>query len=54
MPACLEESAWTDEGEIMGLRHREYEVEGVQFHPESILTEVGGRLMKNFLHLNSK
>jgi para-aminobenzoate synthetase component 2 len=54
MPGCLEESAWTDEGEIMGLRHREYEVEGVQFHPESILTEVGGSLMKNFLHLNSK
>ncbi len=48
LPDCLEVSAWTENGEIMGLRHREYPVEGVQFHPESILTEAGGRLLKNF------
>jgi 4-amino-4-deoxychorismate synthase (2-amino-4-deoxychorismate-forming) component II len=49
LPACLEISAWTREGEIMGLRHREYPVEGVQFHPESILTTEGKRLLSNFL-----
>ena len=54
LPACLEVTAWTeDEGggfdEIMGLRHREHPVEGVQFHPESILTEHGHALLKNFL-----
>ncbi|MCJ0826720.1 aminodeoxychorismate/anthranilate synthase component II [Luteimonas sp. 50] len=54
LPACLEASAWTqhDDGsieEIMGLRHREHPVEGVQFHPESILTEHGHALLKNFL-----
>ncbi len=49
-PACLEISAWTDEGEIMGVRHREFTIEGVQFHPESILTEAGMRLLENFLH----
>jgi anthranilate synthase component 2 len=49
LPGCLEVSAWTDEGEIMGVRHRELAVEGVQFHPESILTEHGHRLLKNFL-----
>lgn len=49
LPACLEVSAQTDEGEIMGLRHREYGVEGVQFHPESILTVVGKDLLRNFL-----
>ena len=49
LPQCLEVSAWTDEGEIMAVRHREYRVEGVQFHPESILTEVGPELMKNFI-----
>lgn len=48
-PACLEVSAWTEEGEIMGLRHRRYKVEGVQFHPESILTGEGIRLLKYFL-----
>jgi anthranilate synthase/aminodeoxychorismate synthase-like glutamine amidotransferase len=46
---CFEVSAWTEEGEIMGLRHREYEVEGVQFHPESILTRKGVMLLQNFL-----
>jgi len=45
----LEETAWTAEGEIMGLRHRELDVEGVQFHPESFLTQHGHALLKNFL-----
>lgn len=49
LPACLEVTAQTDKGIIMGLRHREYPVEGVQFHPESIMTEVGKRLLGNFL-----
>jgi anthranilate synthase component 2 len=49
LPAELEVSAWTDDGEIMGVRHRELAVEGVQFHPESILTEHGHQLLKNFL-----
>ena len=48
LPDCLEISAWTEDGEIMGLRHREYRVEGVQFHPESILTEKGIKLLQNF------
>jgi anthranilate synthase component 2 len=48
-PACLEVSAWTEDGDIMGVRHREFTVEGVQFHPESILTEAGLRLLQNFL-----
>ena len=51
LPDCLEVSAWTDEGEIMGVRHREYSVEGVQFHPESITTEHGKDLLRNFLAL---
>jgi anthranilate synthase/aminodeoxychorismate synthase-like glutamine amidotransferase len=49
VPECLEVSAWTAEGEIMGLRHREFDVEGVQFHPESILTTVGKRLVMKWL-----
>ena len=49
LPACLEVSAWTAEGEIMGLRHRELPVEGVQFHPESVLTGEGKRLIGNWL-----
>lgn len=49
LPTCLEVSAQTDEGEIMGLRHREHAVEGLQFHPESILTVVGKDLLRNFL-----
>ena len=48
-PAQLEVTAWTDDGEIMGVRHRSLEVEGVQFHPESILTEHGHALLRNFL-----
>ena len=49
VPDCLRVSAWTEEGEIMGVRHREYQVEGVQFHPESILTQAGMKLMQTFL-----
>ena len=49
LPDCLEVTAWTEDGEIMGLRHRTLAVEGVQFHPESILTEHGHALLKNFL-----
>ncbi len=48
-PDVLEITAWTDDGEIMGVRHRELAVEGVQFHPESILTEGGHDLLRNFL-----
>ncbi|MGD2185289.1 MAG: aminodeoxychorismate/anthranilate synthase component II [Desulfobacterales bacterium] len=48
VPDCLDISAWTAEGEIMGLRHRNYPVEGVQFHPESILTEAGTDILQNF------
>jgi len=49
LPDCLEVTAWTDDGEIMGVRHKEYDIEGVQFHPESILSEHGHALLKNFL-----
>jgi anthranilate synthase component 2 len=49
LPDCLEITAWTDDGEIMGLRHKEFAVEGVQFHPESILSEHGHDLLRNFL-----
>jgi|UniRef100_UPI0040479287 anthranilate synthase component II len=48
-PPCLKVTAWTDDGEIMGVRHTELAIEGVQFHPESILTEHGHALLKNFL-----
>lgn len=51
LPSCLEISAETKEGEIMGLRHKEFPVEGVQFHPESILTKEGKDLLKNFLRI---
>jgi anthranilate synthase/aminodeoxychorismate synthase-like glutamine amidotransferase len=50
LPECLEISAWTAEDEIMGLRHKEYVIEGVQFHPESILTDDGMTLLQNFLN----
>ena len=49
LPDCLEITAWTDDGEIMGVRHKTFDVEGVQFHPESILTERGHDLLRNFL-----
>jgi para-aminobenzoate synthetase component II len=51
LPDCLEITAETAEGEIMGLRHKQYAVEGVQFHPESIITEHGHQLLRNFLQL---
>lgn len=51
LPDCLIVSAWTLNGIIMGIRHKEFKVEGVQFHPESILTKVGKDLLKNFLKL---
>lgn len=48
-PACLKVTAWTEDGEIMGIRHTHLPIEGVQFHPESILTEHGHAMLKNFL-----
>ena len=48
-PDCLEITAWTDDGEIMGVRHKTLDIEGVQFHPESILTEHGHAMLQNFL-----
>ncbi len=49
LPRCLEASAWSEKDELMGMRHKEFFVEGVQFHPESILTPEGKKLLKNFL-----
>jgi len=54
LPGCLEITAHTDADEIMGVRHREFVIEGVQFHPESILTTVGKDLLRNFLRLKQK
>jgi len=51
LPVCLGITAWTDTGEIMGVRHKQHRIEGVQFHPESILTKAGKDLLKNFLRL---
>jgi len=51
LPPVLEISAWTDDGIIMGVRHKKFKVEGVQFHPESILTGAGKDLLRNFLKL---
>jgi anthranilate synthase/aminodeoxychorismate synthase-like glutamine amidotransferase len=51
LPDCFEISAWTDDNEIMGIRHKEFKIEGVQFHPESILTEAGKKLLANFLSI---
>jgi anthranilate synthase component 2 len=54
LPDCLEMTAWVDNGEIMGLRHKELPVWGVQFHPESILTEGGMELLDNFIKLSKQ
>ena len=54
LPACLEVTAWVIEGEIMGMRHRELPLWGVQFHPESILTVQGMDILRNFLEMSKK
>ena len=54
LPDCLEISAHAEDGEIMGMRHRQHRTEGVQFHPESIMTPVGKRLLRNFLKMCAK
>ncbi len=54
LPDCLEVTAWVENGEIMGLRHRELPIWGVQFHPESILTESGMNLLDNFLKISQR
>ncbi|MGE7676085.1 aminodeoxychorismate/anthranilate synthase component II [Lysinibacillus sp. NPDC094403] len=51
LPACFEVTAWTEEGEIMGIRHRDHPIEGVQYHPESIMTEQGKKLLRQFIDL---
>jgi para-aminobenzoate synthetase component 2 len=53
LPDCLEISSETKEGEIMGVRHKRFIIEGVQFHPESIMTREGKGLLKNFLEMNN-
>ena len=54
LPDCFETSAWTEEGEIMAIRHKELPVEGVQFHPESIMTAYGKEMLKNFIETYRK
>jgi anthranilate synthase component 2 len=54
LPDCLEITAWTEDNTIMGLRHRQHPVEGVQFHPESFMTQVGKDLLRNFLKLKGE
>jgi anthranilate synthase component 2 len=54
LPECLEVTAWVDNGEIMGMRHRELPLWGVQFHPESILTEGGMAILSNFLEISAR
>ena len=54
LPECLEVTAWTEDGEIMGVRHKEYPIEGVQYHPESIMTEQGKQLLEHFITLYCK
>lgn len=51
LPSCFDVTAWTAEGEIMGIRHKEYPIEGVQYHPESIMTEQGKKLLRHFIEL---
>ena len=51
LPSCFVISSETEDGVIMGIRHRHYKIEGVQFHPEAILTEYGSLMLRNFLHL---
>lgn len=51
LPACFEVTAWTEDGEIMGIRHKDYPIEGVQYHPESIMTEQGKKLLRQFIDL---
>ncbi|EON74668.1 aminodeoxychorismate/anthranilate synthase component II [Lysinibacillus sphaericus] len=51
LPECFEVTAWTMEGEIMGIRHKDYPIEGVQYHPESIMTEQGKKLLHHFIEL---
>jgi len=53
LPDCLEVSAYTEDGEIMGVRHKRYPIEGIQFHPESILTSCGKRLLGNFIKIKN-
>jgi anthranilate synthase component 2 len=53
LPACLEITAVTEDEEIMGVRHKEFAIEGVQFHPESILSEYGHELLNNFLKITN-
>ena len=54
LPDCLEITAWTEDGTIMGLKHRQFQVEGVQFHPESFMTDKGKDLLRNFLAIRRK
>ena len=54
LPACFDVTAWTAEGEIMGIRHKDYAIEGVQYHPESIMTEEGKKLLRHFIELYVK
>jgi len=54
MPDCLEITSWTDMDEIMGVAHKKYFIQGIQFHPESILTRPGKKLLKNFLDMTEK
>lgn len=54
LPDCLEITSWTEEGEIMGLKHKEFPIEGVQYHPESIMTENGKQLLQEFINLYCK
>lgn len=54
LPDCLEITSWTEEGEIMGLKHKEFPIEGVQYHPESIMTENGKLLLQEFINLYCK